>query len=76
MHKGDLSDLYVRLESQPCTNGKTYYTLVLDGYMCEKYPLAHKPTDDREILGKGLNFRGYFLVLIQSKAGISNVYRC
>ena len=33
IHKGDLSDLYIRLESHPCTNGKTYYTLVLDGFM-------------------------------------------
>ena len=33
VHKGDLSDLYVRLEMRPCTNGKAYYKLVLDGFM-------------------------------------------
>ena len=26
VHKGDLSDLYVRLESHPCTNGKAWFT--------------------------------------------------
>jgi len=52
VHKGDLSDLYVRLESHPCTNGKTYYMLVLNGFMCEKYSLARAPTDERDVLDK------------------------
>ena len=33
--------------------------------MCEKYPLAHKPTDDREILGKGVNLAGFLGALVQ-----------
>ena len=33
IHKGDLSDLYIRLEAERCTNGVTYYRLVLNGFM-------------------------------------------
>jgi len=40
IHEGDLSDLYIRLEALNCTNNKTYYQLVLNGYMVEKYILT------------------------------------
>ena len=34
------------------TEKKTYYTLVLDGFMCEKHLLAKKPTHERDVLDK------------------------
>merc|ERR1712167_344194 len=51
IHKGDLSDLYVRLEAERCTNGVTYYRLVLNGFMCEKHPLS-RFTEKHECLDK------------------------